>query len=151
MKRIALITAIAFGIALPLPSITIADDDPKDALQGVWVAKSMKADGKPAPKEAVKRMRFTFDGDKLLMRGNSKTDDSEEEATYVVDAEPSPKHLDFTPPNADTPVMAIYEIKGDELKVCIRHAKSSEGRPTKFESKPNSRLVLIVFKKQKTK
>ena len=149
MKRIVLIAVIVFGLGLK--SISMAADDAKDALQGVWVAKSMKADGKPAPKDTLKRMRFTFEGDKLRIRGNSKTDEDEDEMTYTVDAEQSPKHLDFTPPKAEKPVLAIYEIKGDELKVCMRHAKSTEGRPTKFESTPNSRLVLIVFKKQKPK
>ena len=30
-------------------------------------------------------------------------------------------------------------IKGDELKICIRHAQSPDGRPTDFSTKPDSK------------
>src|SRR5207247_1473634 len=125
-----------------------AADDEKDALQGVWVAQHMESDGKPAAPGAVKRMRFTFRGEKLLVRGNFD-DDREEECTYKVDPRPSPKQLDFTPPKEGKPILGIYEVKGDELKVCLRHASSSEGRPTEFATKPDSKSILIVFKRQK--
>jgi uncharacterized protein (TIGR03067 family) len=132
---------------MALQPVSRAADD-KDSLQGVWVAQSMEADGNAAPAEAVKRMRFTFKGDKLLVKGNYD-DDREDECTYKVDPRQSPKHLDFTPVKEKKPIRGIYEVKGDELKVCLRHADSSEGRPTEFATKAGSRLVLIVFKKQK--
>ena len=122
-------------------------DGAKAALQGAWQAQSLEAEGNPAPDEAVKRMMFTFRGDKLLLRGNFRND-REEEATYSVDTGKSPKQLDFTVPGAPQPVLAIYDVNGDELKVCLRHASSKEGRPTEFASKPDSKLVLIVLKKQ---
>lgn len=129
------------------PSSSRADDG-VDTLQGVWVAQSMEVDGKAAPDEAVKRMRLTFKGDKLLLRGNFD-DDKEAECPYTVDPKASPKQLDFTPPKEAKPILAIYEVKGDELKVCLRHASGSDGRPTEFATKADSQLVLIVLKKQK--
>jgi uncharacterized protein (TIGR03067 family) len=125
-----------------------AADDPKDALQGVWVAQSMESDGKAVPEEARKRMRFTFKGDKLIIRGNDDSD-REQDCTYKIDATKSPKQLDITTTKDRTPLLAIYEVKGDELKVCVRHASSDEGRPTGFATKADTRLVLIVFKKAK--
>ncbi len=125
-----------------------ADEPRKNSLQGVWQAQSMKADGKPAPAEAVKRMRFRFQGKKLFVRGNSK-DDKELECTYTIDPKKSPRHLDFTLPMEKKTILAIYELKDDTLKVCARHASSSKGRPTEFVSTPESRLVLIVFKRKK--
>jgi uncharacterized protein (TIGR03067 family) len=122
--------------------------DGVDTLQGVWAAQSMEADGKATPAEAVKQMRFTFRGDKLLLRGNFK-DDREQECPFTVDPKKMPKQLDFTPPKEKKPILGIYEVTGDELKVCLRHASSSEGRPTEFVSKADSKLVLIVFKRQK--
>lgn len=47
------------------------------------------------------------------------------------------------------PIAGINEVKGDELKICLRHSESTEGRPKKFARKADSQLVLIVFKKQK--
>jgi uncharacterized protein (TIGR03067 family) len=131
------------------PAAVKAADDAKTALQGVWNAQSMEVDGKPASAETVKHMRFTFKDDKLLMRGNVK-DDSETECTYTVDPKPSPKHMDIVAPGQARPILAIYELKGDELKICLRHARSTAGRPTEFATKANSLLILIVFKKQKS-
>jgi uncharacterized protein (TIGR03067 family) len=125
-----------------------AAPDDKASLQGVWIAKSMEADGKPAPAEEVKRMRFTFKGDKLLVRGNFDND-REEECSYEIDATKSPKHLDFTPPKEEKPILGIYAVKGDELKLCLRHGNSSGGRPTEFSTKPESDLILMVFKRAK--
>lgn len=128
-------------------AIAKAADDATN-LQGVWIAESMEADGEAAPAEAVKRIHFTFKGDKLFVKGNF-ADDREEECTFKVDAKQSPKHLEFTAPKEQKPVLGIYEVKKDELKICLRHARSADGRPTEFATKPNSKLILIVFKKQK--
>ena len=109
---------------------------------------SLEAEGKPAPAEVVKQMRFTFKGDKLLIKGNFG-DDREEECTFKIDPKQSPKHFDFKPPGKKDPVVGIYELKGDELKLCVQHAGGEEGRPTEFATKPGTKLVLIVFKRQK--
>jgi len=139
---------LAFAFLLPfLAGAGSAGTDDKASLQGVWTAKSMEVDGKPAPAEAVKQMRFTFKGDKLLVRGNHK-DDSEQECSYEIDATKSPKHLDFTQEDKQH-VRGIYDINGDELKVCLRHASSSDGRPADFSTKPRSKLILLVFKRAK--
>lgn len=141
-------------IALAVTSLVILLDcgceaaEDSQTIQGVWIAQSMEADGKPAPPEAVKKVRFTFKGDKLLVRGNF-SDDREDECTYKLDPKQSPKHLQFTPPKEEKPVLAIYEIKGDELKICTRNPSSPDGRPTGFTTKAGSGLALIVFKKQK--
>ena len=125
----------------------VAADD-KDSLQGVWLAQSMESDGNSAPKEAVERMRFTFKEDTLLVKGNFN-DDREEQCTYKIDAKQSPKHLDFTPPKQDKPILGIYEIKDDQLKLCLRHGGSSGGRPSEFSAKRDSGMVLMVFKRNK--
>jgi uncharacterized protein (TIGR03067 family) len=122
--------------------------DAKESLQGVWIAQSMENDGRAAPASIVKQMRFTFKGDKLFIKGNFE-DGREEECTYKIDPKESPKQLDFTPPKEKKAVLGIYEVKGDQLKVCLRHGSSSGGRPTAFATKARSKLSLMVFKKQK--
>ncbi len=122
--------------------------DDAAALQGVWIAQSAESSGKAAGAEQVARMRFTFRDGKLFVAGNH-AEGPEEECTYKIDPSQTPRQLDFTPPKEQKPILAIYEIKGDELKVCIRHGGSDKGRPTEFASTPGSELVLIVFKKQK--
>lgn len=145
---IALITLSNAEEASPQPLLAPSAQIPVPALQGVWNAQTIEKDGKQAPTEAAKRMRFTFQGDRLLITGNTSSD-KEESCPYKVDSTKSPKQLEFTPPKADKPILSIYELTEDELKVCMRHASSDKGRPTEFRTTPDSGLVLVVFKKQK--
>jgi uncharacterized protein (TIGR03067 family) len=145
-KRFAAVLAMLY---IFVASQTPADDDAAaKSLQGVWIAETLEADGKAAPAEAFKTMRFTFKGDMLLVRGNHR-DNREEECSYKIDPKQSPPQLDFTPSGEDKPIQAIYQVKGDELQVCLRHAEGEGGRPTEFVTKPESRLVLIKFKREK--
>ena len=147
MRRFMLISALlAFVMSASAPQAQAAEDAPNE-LQGTWVAKSMEADGKTAPAEQVKRMRFTFKGDKLLVKGNFD-DDREDDCVLTINSETSPKQLQFTLPKEPKPILGIYEVNEGELKICFRHGSSSEGRPTEFATKPETQLVLIVFKKQ---
>lgn len=152
MKRsgiqIARVALIGLCLVVAFPPRGNAAENSDDALQGVWVGHSMEADGNALPAEAARQMRFTFKGDKLLVKGNF-ADGREEECSCKINSEPSPKHLDFTPPGEKKPVLGIYEAKGDELKLCLRHGGSSEGRPTEFATKAGSKLVLITFERQK--
>lgn len=109
------------GLALALPTSRAADDDPKAALQGIWVAQTIEEEGKSAPARGFSHLQFTFKKDKLFTRGFNCE---------------------------EKPVLAIYEVKGDELKVWLRNQPSNDGRPSEFARKPATRLVLIVFKKQ---
>jgi hypothetical protein len=43
----------------------------------------------------------------------------------------------------------LVDTKGDELKLCLRHGGSSDGRPTEFSTKPDSQLILMVLKRAK--
>ena len=148
MRRLLFPLLVVFCLMATSQPGTKAGDDQKNPLQGVWIAQSMVSDGKAAPAEAVKRMRFTFKGDKLLVKGNFD-DDREEECTFKADSKQSPNHLEFTPPKQQKPILGIYEVKKDELRICLRHEGSAEGRPTEFATTVNSKLILIVFKKQK--
>jgi uncharacterized protein (TIGR03067 family) len=149
LSLLAFVVVLAFAVgAAPL-----APDD-RASLQGVWIAQSIERDGKPieidgkpANADAGSQMRFTFDGDKLLFGG--RKDGREDRGNYTIDARKSPKWLDITMPNHDGLLLGIYEIKGDELKVCVRHEHSPGGRPAEFSTKPGSELFLYVFKKAK--
>lgn len=142
-KRLALwsIAVLAVGV-LTTARARGADDS---GLSGTWLAASMEANGEEAPEDAVKRVRFRFEGKKLFVRGNFRSDE-EMECSFSTDDTKDPKHLDFTPPKQEKPIPAIYERKGETLRVCLRHARSDKGRPTEFKTTPNSDLVLIVFR-----
>ncbi len=142
--------SLSFSLLLfTLVSDVTAEDVDKALLQGVWVAVSIQTDGDEAPPEAVKQMRFTFDKDKLLIKGNFQ-DEREETCTYRIDSSKNPKQLDFTPPKEEKPVRGIYRLKEGMLEVCFRNAHSQAGRPTEFSTMSGDRLVLIKFNKAVT-
>ena len=117
-------------------------------MQGVWNAQTIEKDGTKVPAEAAKRMRFTFQVDLLLITGNTASE-KEVGSPYKVDSTKSPKQFEFTPPDETKPILGIYELTEDELKVCMRHASSDKGRPTEFKTTAESDLILVVFKRQK--
>jgi uncharacterized protein (TIGR03067 family) len=138
-----LLTAACLATALAPRPAAGAD---KDDLQGVWVATSIEVNGKPAPAGEVKHTRFTFKGDKLLIRG-AKDDGREVECACKIGADKMPKQIDIVA--KDKTLAGIYEVKGDELKVCFENGGKPENRPKKFATNREEELVLIVFKRQK--
>ena len=139
----ALVTLVCLPLVL---AVARAADPDKDELQGVWIATSMEINGNPAPAKEVEATRFTFKGQKLLYR-NSKGGGKEDEGTCQVDPKKSPKQLDIT--SKDKTLHGIYEVKGDELKICFENGDKAENRPKKFATNTEEELVLIVFKRQK--
>ncbi len=74
--------------------------------------------------------------------------------TFTIDPSKSPKCLDLTARvgGAEIKVPAIYEISGDDLKVCIPLIESGKSldlkRPERFETK-GSPAILIRLKRVK--
>ena len=146
MKAFLLVASVA-GVWLASPaSMCRGADADKDELLGVWIAISMEINGKPAPAKEVVRTRFTFNGKTLLLR-HAKDEGKADEGTYKADAKKSPKQLDITIKKKT--LHGIYEIKGEELKVCYETGEKAENRPTKFATNPEAEEVLIVLKRQK--
>ncbi len=149
MKKI-LISTVVIACCFVVTLATSRADDPKVALQGVWEAKSAEREGKQAPPEVVKTLRFTFKGDKVSVEDGKK---AAEDATYTLDAKKSPKQIDLIPANLpaemkNRKILGIYELKGDELKFCFRRADVADtSRPTEFATKEGSGLMFVVFKK----
>jgi uncharacterized protein (TIGR03067 family) len=146
MKTFSFVLLVAGAWLGSAASMGRAADADKDELQGVWVATLMEINGEPAPPKEVKRTRFTFKGRKLLLR-HSKDEGKEAQGTFKADPKQSPKHLDITIKNKT--LHGIYEVKGDQLKVCYETGDKRENRPTKFATNKEEELVLIVFKRQK--
>ena len=147
MKKLLTWTvAIVFCFILTLANSRA--DDATDALQGVWEAKSGEHEGKQGTPEELKFVRFTFKGEKISIRDH--IDRPQIEVTYTVDAKKSPNQIDVTisDPAIKQKILGIYEIKGDELKMCFRNPENAAaGRPTEFATKGSSGLALIVFKR----
>jgi len=118
-----------------------------DALQGVWRVVSGEMQGQPLPAEEIKEMNG-----QLTIKGNNvtwKSSKDEDTGTITLDPAKKPKHIDITAKNLGNgkTVKGIYELNGDEFKVCM-DPDSSE-RPSDFKTKEGSGAMVLVFKRAK--
>ena len=122
--------------------------DGRDELQGVWAATAGEIRGKPATTQEIRGTRFTFKGNQLLVRSPT-LGVREVEGTFEADRREAPRRVDIDLIKLDGIWYGIYEVKGDELRVCYRIGGKPEDRPTTFATAETESLILIAFKRQK--
>ena len=152
---------------LAFTSVLVAADAPDDAvkkekqkLEGTWIVQTAKASGSGSASkvEDLKGAKMVFAGDKFKIVADGK----EEEVSYTIDPTKSPKELDVVAGKGDKKIISrgIYELNGDELKLCVGIAsesatKTSSGsvvekvdsvRPKDFDAKQG---VLLTLKRSK--
>jgi uncharacterized protein (TIGR03067 family) len=98
--------------------------------------------------EHLKEMKFEIkDGGKYTAQVGELVDD----ATFTVDPAKKPKEMDVKPtggPQKGKLVKVIYKLDGDTLTMCYDHDKP-ENRQSKFESKEETTVLLINYKREK--
>lgn len=114
-----------------------------DKLQGTWNVVSALRDGEDF--EAPKGDKLVFDQGKITIEKKDGT--KNEGGTYTADPAKTPKELDVKPPNQETVLKAIYQIDGDDMKLCLGRPDSD--RPTELASKAGSNVMLIVLRREK--
>jgi uncharacterized protein (TIGR03067 family) len=120
-----------------------------DQLQGAWTVSEAVRDGNKAPEEVLKKMEVIIKDDTISITEDKDAPKPRSEKA-VIELNPStkPKSVDIKPDHGnDKPVLGIYELDGDTLKICFD--KHSEKRPTSFDSKPDSGSALLVLKRAK--
>jgi uncharacterized protein (TIGR03067 family) len=127
-----------------------AADKDLEALQGTWLVETLVGNGKDFYADGQSKVTVTFKGNKGTLDGNDLL--KKEYATFTVKLDPSttPKCLDMTITDGnqkDVVFECIYEVKGDELKICA--VLGGKERPTDFTSAEGSNRVLAVAKRQK--
>jgi uncharacterized protein (TIGR03067 family) len=144
MKLRALMTLIA--------TLSIAADNPKDdaakkdleKLKGTWVATSYVKDTKPAPEADLKMMKLVIAGDQVSFTKGKDL----RKSTYKLDPTQKPKAVDIVMidgPDKGNTLQGIYEISGDELKICL--AILNKPRPKELAAKPET--ILETWKRDK--
>ncbi|MCI0457853.1 MAG: TIGR03067 domain-containing protein [Gemmataceae bacterium] len=111
-------------------------------LEGTWTVESAQRDGKDY--DRIKGDQLIFEGDRLTL----KMKDRDQKITYKLDVSKKPRAIDITPEGKDKTIPAIYELKGDTLKLCF--AEPDTERPTEFKSDEGSRRVLVILKRAKS-
>src|SRR5262245_43491480 len=116
----------------------------QDLIQGTWEMVTVEAKGQLVgnQNDAEVKPRWVFSGDKV----NIKAGMVDNQFTFTLNTKTSPNQIDLFGPH-DNNKVGIYELNGDELKVC-QVSTEFGARPTEFSSK--DRGALIVFRRVKS-
>jgi uncharacterized protein (TIGR03067 family) len=115
-----------------------------DPLTGTWKAVSVVANGDEV--EQFKGTLFTYK-DGTLTRKNEQ---GEQVSSYKLDPTKKPATIDITAKggrNEGQTRKGIYEVKGDDLKVCVAFMPDAD-RPKEFASEAGSGNILITLKRE---
>ena len=157
-KLMAALIGLSLGVAAVCAwAQTAAKPDPDDEkLQGTWTVAAAEAEGMALPAAVIAKIKLTFAKGKLTL-GDGKDGEKYE---YQLDSSKSPKHIDLTQRSevlskdskksvrVETKV-GIFELKGDELKLCYNDDDESKTRPTEFKSKAGTRMISLTLKRMK--
>jgi uncharacterized protein (TIGR03067 family) len=139
------LAAPVLALTLLVPTSLRGGDDPKPEdkdLDGDWEVVAITFNGKDVKFPAAV---WTIKGDALTIRADGATS----HATIKIDAGKTPKAMDVTSRAiADRGGFRdIYEIKGDELRVC--EPRLGRDRPTEFAAKEGTGWKLTTLKRVK--
>jgi uncharacterized protein (TIGR03067 family) len=142
---------LAIVAFLPIGATFAQDDAVKKelaTLEGVWQVVSME-EGKQDRSEYWKTLQFVFKGNQLAFKGDDVLSKKLGKITIVVDPATTPRTIDFkveAGSEKGLTLEGIYEVKGNELKLCIR-GEAGADRPLEFATKEGTRLVVFVLRK----
>jgi uncharacterized protein (TIGR03067 family) len=147
--RVVLAVAALFTLAAASAADPVKSD--QAALQGTWRLFSVEINKEPIPLEDLK------EGDKvmpvtLVVKGDSYVCHLGKQSldlTFKMDPGKTPKTIDMTfvsGPEKDKVLHGIYKLDADTYTVC-RHVDPDQPRPTVFETKKDSGLMLVVWKR----
>jgi uncharacterized protein (TIGR03067 family) len=131
-----------------LPMLTQSGDtrDDRKMMQGMWLPASAVLAGKNWPDKSLQTMSLTLaDGTYTV-----KVGEGIDKGTVKLDPTKTPKAMDVTGtegPNKGKTFLAIYELKGDTLRIC--YDLGGKARPAAFESPEKAPLFLVTYKRSK--
>ena len=116
-----------------------------DHLQGTWLVVSSQTGDEKEPLESLKKQRVIIQGGHLTLAfGNERN----EKRAGTIKIDPQKKSLDWLiPRTGDAAMQAIYEWKGDDLK--IGFGVDGWLRPTRFEMGKDQVGWLLVLKRER--
>jgi uncharacterized protein (TIGR03067 family) len=147
MRRFAFLLSAA---ALILVAADDKDEVKKEleCFQGTWKFESIEVGGQKFDVKLFKDASLVLEGDKFTQHEGKQVT----HGTFKVDLSKKPKTLDVTftdGPEKGKTMLGIYELDGDTYKACFD--LTGKERPTKFESKKGTMVVLEVLKREKKK
>jgi uncharacterized protein (TIGR03067 family) len=115
----------------------------QEAIQGTWVVVSNDENGVPVV--GIKGARHTFTAEEITMAEEGP------KATYKLDPAKNPKEIliCIKVGAIDTFAKGIYQLDGDNLKICWSGRSAEEPAPKDFTSEVGSRRRLTVYNRLK--
>ena len=130
-------------------SLTAFAADPSGdakAVQGSWTPAAAELAGQPMTDAVLKSISLKLENGKYEVSVGGAPD----KGTYTLDSATKPKSMTITGtegPNHGKTFPAIYELKGETLRIC--YDLSGAKRPTEFKSIAGTRLYLVTYNRKK--
>src|SRR6478736_6920194 len=139
---------LSIGLAVTTALSAFAGNLPDDAkaVQGNWKPTKAELGSQPMPDAILQSISLKLDNGKYEVFVGTQPD----MGTYTVDAKTKPKSMTVTGtdgPNKGKTFPAIYELKGDTLRIC--YDLSGQKRPTEFKSTAGTKLYLVTYSRKK--
>ena len=136
------------GLAVAASLSAFAADPPDDAkaVQGSWTPARAELAGRPVADDVLKSISLKLEHGKYEVFVGDKPD----RGTYTIDSTTKPRSMTITGtegPNNGRTYPAIYELKGDTLRIC--YDLSGAKRPTEFKSSAGTKLYLVTYNRKK--
>jgi uncharacterized protein (TIGR03067 family) len=115
-----------------------------DLLQGTWIVTGLELDGQQMPDAILANGHIAVRGKRFVSTGMG----SEYEGKLELDPSQTPRHLNMifdAGPEKGNTNLCIYEIKGDQWKICI--ATRGATRPSGFASPPGSGFAVETLRR----
>jgi len=142
-------------VALSLLLAPAADKKTKEEikkLKGTWRITSAEAQGKAIKLKDLGMDRVIITADKMTFKSRGK---EVKVWAYAVDPSKKPKEMDWNNPGARAPHPAIYELKGDTLKVCFPILPIGTDKPAPEVTRPKAfitkggQFMMFIARRQK--
>jgi uncharacterized protein (TIGR03067 family) len=138
-------------ISLLAGLLAVEDEAAKKDLakfQGSWTAVSIKYNGQEFAEKL--KLKFVFKNNQISIEGDDEVKKEYPKVTLKIDPSTKPPCLDIlvlAGVQKDAAMEGIYELKGDELRICVKVL--GKERPGEFASPDGSSIALLVLKRDK--
>jgi uncharacterized protein (TIGR03067 family) len=129
-------------VAFAWPAGAVED---KEGHRGTWVPLVAELGKQKFPDATLKAMKLVLTEESYVLNIGDQVD----KGTVKLDADKTPKAMDITGtegPNKGRTILAIYELKGDSLRVC--YDLGGKARPKEFTTMADQTpLFLVTYKR----
>jgi len=146
MKYLKYLLCICLAVGASLNAFAAGSPDDAKAVQGNWKPVKAELAGQPMTDAVLKSISLKLDNGKYEVFVGEAPD----RGTYTLDSATKPKGMTITGtegPNNGKTFPAIYEVKGDTLRIC--YDLSGVKRPTEFKTIAGTKLYLVIYHRKK--